>query len=64
MTVGYLLNAYCHFCFVIGFIFYIYKLLISALTIRQLATLYIAEARALRAMFYFELVRRYGNIAL
>ena len=34
MTVGYLLNAYCHFCFVIGFIFYIYKLLISALTIR------------------------------
>lgn len=33
-------------------------------TDRQLATLYIAEARALRAMFYFELVRRYGNIAL
>ena len=30
-------------------------------TDRQLATLYIAEARALRAMFYFELVRRYGN---
>ena len=29
-----LLNAYCHFCFVIGFIFYIHKLLISALTIR------------------------------
>lgn len=31
---------------------------------KQLATLYIAEARALRAMYYFELVRRYGNVAL
>lgn len=33
-------------------------------TDKQVATLYIAEARALRAMFYFELVRRYGNIVL
>ena len=33
-------------------------------TDKQLGTIYIAEARALRAMFYFELVRRYGNIAL
>lgn len=31
---------------------------------RALATYYIAEARALRAMFYFELVRRYGNVPL
>lgn len=31
---------------------------------KQLATIYIAEARALRAMYYFELVRRFGNIAL
>lgn len=31
---------------------------------KKTATLYIAEARALRAMFYFELVRRYGNIPL
>lgn len=31
---------------------------------KELATLYIAEARALRAMFYFELVRRYGNVPL
>ena len=28
-------------------------------TDKKIATLYIAEARALRAMFYFELVRRY-----
>lgn len=33
-------------------------------TDQKLATLYIAEARALRAMFYFELIRRYGNISL
>ena len=33
-------------------------------TDKKLATLYIAEARALRAMFYFELVRRYGHIPL
>ena len=33
-------------------------------TDKKIATLYIAEARALRAMFYFELVRRYGNIPL
>ncbi len=31
---------------------------------QALAQIYIAEARALRALFYFELVRRYGNIAL
>lgn len=31
---------------------------------QQLATVYIAEARALRAMFYFELLRYYGNVAL
>ncbi|MDR0940142.1 MAG: RagB/SusD family nutrient uptake outer membrane protein [Mediterranea sp.] len=31
---------------------------------KALATIYIAEARALRAMFYFELVRRYGNVPL
>ena len=33
-------------------------------TDKKIATLYIAEARALRAMFYFELVRRNGNIPL
>lgn len=33
-------------------------------TDQKLATIYIAEARALRGMFYFELVRRYGNIVL
>ena len=33
-------------------------------TDKKLATLYIAEAKALRAMFYFELVRRYGHIPL
>lgn len=31
---------------------------------QKLATLYIAEARALRGMFYFELLRYYGNVAL
>lgn len=31
---------------------------------QKLATVYMAEARALRAWFYFELVRRYGNIPL
>lgn len=29
-----------------------------------MATIYIAEARALRALYYFELVRRWGNIPL
>lgn len=33
-------------------------------TDKKLAELYIAEARALRAMFYFELVRLYGNVPL
>lgn len=33
-------------------------------TDKKLGTVYIAEARALRALYYFELVRRYGNIAL
>ena len=31
---------------------------------KQLATYYIAEARALRALYYFELVRWYGNVVL
>lgn len=31
---------------------------------KELAHLYLAEARALRGMYYFELVRRYGNVAL
>lgn len=31
---------------------------------RQRATYYIAEARAVRALFYFELVRLFGNVAL
>lgn len=31
---------------------------------KKLATVYIAEARALRALFYFELVRWYGHVAL
>ncbi len=31
---------------------------------KRLATIYIAEARALRALYYFELVRRWGNIPL
>lgn len=31
---------------------------------RNLATIYMAEARALRALFYFELVRRFGNVPL
>lgn len=31
---------------------------------RQKATYYIAEARALRGLYYFELVRLFGNIAL
>ena len=30
----------------------------------SLATIYMAEARAIRAMFYFELVRRFGNVPL
>lgn len=33
-------------------------------TDKSLATIYIAEARGLRALYNFELVRRYGNIAL
>lgn len=33
-------------------------------TDRQLAYLYIAEARAIRGMCYFELVRRFGNVPL
>lgn len=33
-------------------------------TDKQLAYLYIAEARALRGMCYFELVRRFGNVPL
>lgn len=33
-------------------------------TDKNLATIYMAEARALRAMFYFELVRRFGNVPL
>ena len=31
---------------------------------KALATIYMGEARALRAMYYFELVRRYENIPL
>ncbi len=31
---------------------------------QALAQIYIAEARTLRALYYFELVRRFGNIAL
>lgn len=31
---------------------------------KQLATIYLAEAKALRALYYFELLRRYGHIAL
>lgn len=31
---------------------------------QELATIYMAEARSLRALFYFELLRRYGHIAL
>ena len=31
---------------------------------RELATIYLGEARALRALFYFELVRWYGNVVL
>lgn len=31
---------------------------------QQVATLYLAEARGLRALYYFELVRWYGHIAL
>ena len=31
---------------------------------RSLATIYMAEARGLRALYYFELVRWFGNIAL
>lgn len=31
---------------------------------RKIATVYMGEARALRALYYFELVRWYGNIAL
>ncbi|WP_448779153.1 RagB/SusD family nutrient uptake outer membrane protein [Bacteroides congonensis] len=31
---------------------------------QAVATIYLAEARALRALYYFELVRWYGNIAL
>ncbi|MCD8080948.1 MAG: RagB/SusD family nutrient uptake outer membrane protein [Bacteroides sp.] len=31
---------------------------------KQLALIYMAEARGMRAMYYFELVRRFGNIVL
>lgn len=31
---------------------------------QELATIYMAEAKGLRALFYFELLRRYGHIAL
>ena len=31
---------------------------------KDLATIYLAEARALRGMYYFELVRRFGNVPL
>lgn len=31
---------------------------------KKIASIYMAEARALRALYYFELVRWYGNIAL
>lgn len=31
---------------------------------KELAHLYLAEARGLRGLYYFELVRRYGNVAL
>lgn len=31
---------------------------------RELATIYLGEARALRALYYFELVRWYGNVVL
>ncbi|MDY4249441.1 RagB/SusD family nutrient uptake outer membrane protein [Bacteroides pyogenes] len=31
---------------------------------KVLARIYMAEARGLRALYYFELVRRYGNVAL
>ena len=31
---------------------------------KPVSTIYLAEARALRAMYYFELVRRFGNIPL
>lgn len=31
---------------------------------KNLATIYMGEARALRAMFYFELVRRFGHVPL
>lgn len=31
---------------------------------RELGTIYLGEARALRALFYFELVRWYGNVVL
>jgi hypothetical protein len=33
-------------------------------TDKQLATIYMAEARTLRALYYFELLRWYGNIVL
>lgn len=33
-------------------------------TDRQLATIYMAEARCLRALYYFELLRWYGNVTL
>lgn len=33
-------------------------------TDKNLATIYIAEARALRALYYFELIQRWGNIPL
>lgn len=33
-------------------------------TDKQLATIYLAEAKGLRALYYFELLRRYGHIAL
>ena len=33
-------------------------------TDKQLAYIYMAEARAIRGMCYFELVRRFGNVVL
>lgn len=40
------------------------KMVTYNLNDQALATMYLAEARALRALYYFELVRWYGNIAL
>jgi len=40
------------------------KMLNYSSTDKQLATIYLAEARGLRGLYYFELLRRYGHIAL